>query len=234
MPQGIFAWQEKGHREAHPEGERETGRRPRERESTFLGEKPVPDASGGGLSLCGSLGQERGKKTPLGAGGGGSCSQCQLGGARTVRVTGPGAGKENSPGGRGRRDCSRYQQGGAESLRVTGPRAGKENSSGGRGRRDCSRYQQGGAESVRIVGPGAGIEKLLWRPRKAGTGPVPCATAGKVAPCSPKKGKRKRPGKHLPGLSFVSRRRSRALARFCITSMSPSLSRGDGRKSHTR
>ena len=71
MPQGIFAWQEKGHREAHPEGERETGRRPRERESTFLGEKPVPDASGGGLSLCGSLGQERGKKTPLGAGGGG-------------------------------------------------------------------------------------------------------------------------------------------------------------------
>ena len=37
MPQGIFAWQEKGHREAHPEGERETGRRPRERESTFLG-----------------------------------------------------------------------------------------------------------------------------------------------------------------------------------------------------
>ena len=71
MPQGIFAWQEKGHREAHPEGERETGRCPRERESTFLGEKPVPDASGGGLSLCRSLGQERGKKTPLGAGGGG-------------------------------------------------------------------------------------------------------------------------------------------------------------------
>ena len=71
MPQGIFAWQEKGQREAHPEGEQETGRRPRERGSTFLGEKPVPDASGEGLSLCASQGQERGKKTPLGAGGGG-------------------------------------------------------------------------------------------------------------------------------------------------------------------
>ncbi len=71
MPQGIFAWQEKGHREAHPEGERETGRRPRERESTFLGEKPVPDASGEGLSLCESQGQEREKKTHPEAGGGG-------------------------------------------------------------------------------------------------------------------------------------------------------------------
>ena len=234
MPQGIFAWQEKGHREAHPEGERETGRRPRERESTFLGEKPVPDASGGGLSLCGSLGQERGKKTPLGAGGGGSCSQCQLGGARTVRVTGPGAGKENSPGGRGRRDCSRYQQGGAESLRVTGPRAGKENSSGGRGRRDCSRYQQGGAESVRIVGPGAGIEKLLWRPRKAGTGPVPCATAGKVAPCPPKKREKEKAWEASPRPFLRFEEEEPRFHAVCITSMSPSLSRGDGRKSHTR
>lgn len=74
MPQGIFAWQEKGHREAHPEGERETGRRPRERESTFQGEKPVPDTSGEGLSLCGPQAKERGKKTPLGAGGGAPCS----------------------------------------------------------------------------------------------------------------------------------------------------------------
>ena len=69
MPQGIFAWQEKGQREAHPEGEQETGRRPRERGSTFLGEKPVPDASGEGLSLCASQGQERGKKNYFGGRG---------------------------------------------------------------------------------------------------------------------------------------------------------------------
>ena len=69
MPQGIFAWQGGKLRGAHPKGERETGRRPRERESTFLGEKPVPDASGEGLSLCGSLGQERGKKSYFGGRG---------------------------------------------------------------------------------------------------------------------------------------------------------------------
>ena len=70
MPQGIFAWQEKGHREAHPEGERETGRRPRERAGVpCLEEKPVPDASGEGLSLCESQGQERGKKNYFGGRG---------------------------------------------------------------------------------------------------------------------------------------------------------------------
>ncbi len=53
----------------HPKGEREIARRPRERESTFLGEKLVPDASGEGLSLCGSLGQERGKKNYFGGRG---------------------------------------------------------------------------------------------------------------------------------------------------------------------
>ena len=49
MPQGIFAWQEKGHREAHPEGERETGRRPRERAGAPSWEKslfPMPAGKG--------------------------------------------------------------------------------------------------------------------------------------------------------------------------------------------
>ena len=106
MPQGIFAWQEKGHKEAHHEGERETGRRPRERESTFLGEKPVPDASGGGLSLCRSLGQERGKKTPLGAGGGGIVPDISREGLSLCASQGQERGKKNYFGGRGRRACS--------------------------------------------------------------------------------------------------------------------------------
>ena len=106
MPQGIFAWQEKGHKEAHHEGERETGRRPRERESTFLGEKPVPDASGGGLSLCRSLGQERGRKTPLGAGGGGIVPDISREGLSLCASQGQERGKKNYFGGRGRRACS--------------------------------------------------------------------------------------------------------------------------------
>ena len=138
MPQGIFAWQEKGHREAHPEGERETGRRPRERESTFLGEKPVPDASGGGLSLCRSLGQERGKKTPLGAGGGGIVPDISREGLSLCEPQGQERGKKTPLGDGGGGIVPDISREGLSLCASQGQERGKKNYFGGRGRRACS------------------------------------------------------------------------------------------------
>ena len=187
MPQGVFAWQEKGHREAHP--------------ARGAGDRQPPQRARGSACLGGGLGKAGSVRMPPGAGKGnepGERGRPREAGGKpgAVRPLAQGLEKESPPGGRGKREdptiaCGVPNPGGKE-LPVDHGGQGK------RGSRVCSRYQRGRLRPV------------------------------------PQKGKGKRPGKHLPGLSFVSRRRSRALARFCITSMSPSLSRGDGRKSHTR
>lgn len=166
MPQGIFAWQEKGHREAHPEGERETGRRPR-----------------------GSAGAPSWDRRLFSIG---------MGKAGSVRMA-PGAGGGNEPGEQGRRALLPATAGEGRGRAAACPGAGKRISPGRPGEMEkmlCGAPNQGGRNC-----PGA-----------MGGSPVPCATAGRAG-LFPQKRERKRPGKHLPGLSFVSRRRSRAFAR---------------------
>ena len=132
MPQGIFAWQGKGHREAHP--------------ARGAGDRQAPQRASGSACLGGGLGKAGSVRVPPGAGKGnepGERGRPREAGGRpgAVRPLAQGLEKESPPGGRGKREdptiaCGVPNPGGKE-LPVDHGGQGK------RGSRVCSRYQRG-------------------------------------------------------------------------------------------
>ena len=70
-------------------------------------------------------------------------------------------------------------------------------------------------------------------PGAMGGSPVPCATAGKAG-LFPQKREKEKAWEASPRPFLRFEEEEPRFHAVCITSMSPSLSRGDGRKSHTR
>lgn len=150
MPQGIFAWQGKGHAGPTPKG--------------GAGDRQPPQRASGSACLGGGLGKAGSVRMPPGAGKGnepGERGRPREAGGRpgAVRPLAQGLEKESPPGGRGKREdptiaCGVPNPGGKE-LPVDHGGQGK------RGSRVCSRYQRGRLRPVpQKKGKGKGLGSI--------------------------------------------------------------------------